>query len=56
MPMEAGSISTALSDFGTVMTNLVNIITGNSILFTMFAGGLLAVGAKIFRKIRHAVA
>lgn len=55
--METGStIASALSDFGTVMTNLVGIITGNAILFTMFAGGLLAVGAKIFKRIRHAVA
>lgn len=54
--MDGNTISSALSDFGTVMSNLVSIITGNAILFTMFAGGLLAVGAKIFRKIRHAVA
>ena len=54
--MDTPTISNALSDFGTVMTNLVGIITGNAILFTMFAGGLLTVGAKVFRRIRNAVA
>lgn len=48
-------MSTALSNFSTVMTNVVSIITGNDIMFTMFAGGLLCVGAKVFKKIKNAV-
>ena len=54
--LEGGiSISSALTDFGSVMTELVSIITGNAILLTMFAGGLLAVGAKVFKKIKNSV-
>lgn len=53
--MEPNAIASALSDFGTVMTNVVSIITGNAIIFTMFAGGLLSVGAKVFKRIKNAV-
>ena len=49
------SIASALTDFSSVMTSLVSIITGNSILLTMFAGGLLAVAAKVFKKIKNSV-
>ena len=48
-------MSTALTNFGTVMSQVVDIITDNDILFTMFAGGLLVVGAKVFKKIKNAV-
>ena len=48
------SISSALSDFTSVLTSVVSVITGNAILLTMFAGGLLAVGAKVFKKIKSA--
>ena len=53
--MEANTVANALSDFSSVMTSLVGIITGNAILFTMFAGGLLTVGAKVFKRIKNAV-
>lgn len=48
-------MSTALSSFSSVMTTLTGIITGNDVLYTMFAGGLLVVGAKVFKKIKNAV-
>lgn len=48
-------MSTALTNFTSVLTSLVGIITDNAILFTMFAGGLLAVGAKVFKRIKNAV-
>lgn len=48
------SISSALTDFTSVLTSVVSVITGNAILLTMFAGGLLAVGAKVFKKIKSA--
>lgn len=48
-------MSDALSNFTTVMTKLTGIITGNDILMTMFAGGLLVVGAKVFKKIKNSV-
>lgn len=53
--MEGGTISSALTDFSSVMTSLVSIITGNAILFTMFAGGLLTVAAKVFKRIKNSV-
>ena len=48
-------MSTALTNFSSVMTSLVGIIEGNDILLTMFAGGLLVVGAKVFKRIKNAV-
>lgn len=48
-------MSTALSSFSSVMTTLTGIITDNDVLYTMFAGGLLVVGAKVFKKIKNAV-
>lgn len=52
---ETSGIASALGDFATVMTNVASIITGNPIIFTMFAGGLLVVGAKVFKKIKNSV-
>lgn len=53
--METNTITTALNSMGTVLSQVVSIITGNSIMFTMFAGGLLVVGAKVFKRIKNAV-
>ena len=53
--MDTNTITSALGDFSTVMTSVVSIITGNAILYTMFAGGLLAVGAKVFKRIKNSV-
>ena len=49
--MEPTTIATALTNIGTVVTSAIGIITDNTILMTVFAGGLLAVG---FRAIRWA--
>lgn len=48
-------METGLSDFADVMTSVVGIITGNAVLMTIFCGGLLAVGAKVFKRIKRAV-
>lgn len=48
-------MASALSDISDVLTTVVEIITGNSILFTCFAGGLVIVGAKVFKRIKNAV-
>ena len=48
-------MATALTNITSVMTSVVGIITGNEILMTMFAGGLLVVGAKVFKRIKNAV-
>lgn len=45
----------ALTNMTTVLTSTVGIITGNDILMTMFAGGLLIVGARVFKKIKNSV-
>ena len=48
------SLADALTNFSSVLTSVTGTITGNVILFTMFAGGLLAVGAKVFKRIKNA--
>lgn len=52
--MEGGTLTSALSDITTVLSTVTSIITGNAILFTMFAGGLVAVGARVFKSISRA--
>lgn len=47
-------MATALSNFGTVLTSVATFISENDILMTMFAGGLLVVGAKVFKRIKNA--
>lgn len=53
--MEAGSLSTALTSVGTIVTQAIGIITGNDILMVMFAGGLLGIGFRAIRQARRAV-
>lgn len=48
-------LSDALSNFSTVIASVVSVITGNTIIMTMFAGGLFAVAAKVFKRIKNAV-
>lgn len=50
----ASTLGSALSDFASVLTSVTSTITGNTILMTMFAGGLLVVGAKVFKRIKNA--
>lgn len=54
--MAEGALSTALSNISTVISSVVGIISGNTILMTMFAGGLIIVGAKVFKKLKKASA
>lgn len=49
-------MAAALTDIGSVITSVVGIITDNAILMTMFAGGLVVVGAKVFKKLKKASA
>lgn len=49
-----GSISSGLTDVGTIVTECVNWITNNAILFTMFVGGLVPVGFMVIRKAKKA--
>lgn len=52
--LEATALEGALASMTTVLTKVVGTITDNTILMTMFAGGLLAVGAKVFKRIKRA--
>ena len=47
-------MTTALTNFAAVLASVVSTIEGNDILMTMFAGGLLVVGAKVFKRIKNA--
>lgn len=53
--MDATSLTTALTNVGSVVTAAVGIVTDNVILMTVFAGGLLAVGFKAIRWAKRAV-
>ena len=48
-------MATGLSNFADVLTSVVSIISNNEVLMTMFCGGLLVVGAKVFKRIKNAV-
>ena len=48
-------MSDGLANAVTVLSSVTEIITGNSILMTMFCGGLLVTGAYVFKKIKNAV-
>lgn len=49
------TLASALTSFGSVMTQVWSVISSNEGLFVMFAGGCLAVGARVFKKIKNAV-
>lgn len=53
--MEVSALATALSNVGSVVTSAVGIVTGNEILMTIFAGGLLAVGFKAIKWAKRSV-
>ena len=53
--MEPTALSTALTNVGSVVTAAVGIVTDNTILMTIFAGGLLAIGFKAIRWAKKAV-
>lgn len=53
--MEGSALTTALTNITSVMTTVASIITGNVVLMTMFAGGLLTVGATVFKRLKNAV-
>ena len=52
-PLADVTLSSALTDATSVVSSVVGIITDNAILLAMFAGGLLAVGAKVFKKVKN---
>lgn len=48
-------MSTALTNVGTVVTQAIGIVTGNDILMTLFAGGLLGIGFRAIHWAKRAV-
>lgn len=48
-------MSAALTNVGTVVTQAIGIVTGNDILMTLFAGGLLGIGFRAIRWAKKAV-
>ena len=48
-------MTTALTNVGTVVTQAIGIVTGNDILMTLFAGGLLGIGFKAIHWAKRAV-
>lgn len=53
--MEATTLTTALTNVGTVVTQALGIITGSDILMVLFAGGLLGVGFRAIKWAKRAV-
>lgn len=47
------SLTTALSNIGTITTQAVNIITDNPVLFLFFCGGLLGIGFKVISQAKR---
>ena len=48
-------MTSALTNVGTVVTQAIGIVTGNEILMTLFAGGLLGIGFKAIHWAKRAV-
>lgn len=49
------TMTSALTEVGTIVTQAVGIITGNDILMVMFCGGLLGIGFKAIKWAKRAV-
>lgn len=54
MEGSASTISTALTEVGTIVTQAVNIITGNTVLFVIFCGGHLGIGFRVIKQAKRA--
>ena len=49
------ALTTALTNFGTVWTDMTTKITSSEVLMVFVAGSLLILGFKVFKKGRKAV-
>ena len=47
-------MSTAITNFLSVLTEVTTAITGSPVLMTMFVGGCFTVAAKVFKRIKNA--
>lgn len=48
-------MTTAITNFIAVLTEVTGVITGSDVLMTMFVGGLFVVAAKVFKRIKNSV-
>lgn len=53
-PAVPATITTALGNIGTVITQAIGIITGNDVLMVFFCGCLLGVGYKVIKQAKRA--
>lgn len=53
--MGEGTLSAALTNVGTVVTQAIGIISGNELLMVLFAGGILGVGFRAIKWAKRAV-
>ena len=53
--MEVSTFTTYLNNFVDVLKEVGDFISESSVLMTMFCGGLMVVGAKVFKRIKNAV-
>lgn len=50
----AETLTTALANIGTIVTQCMTTITSNDVLFLFFCGGLLGIGFKAIRQAKRA--
>lgn len=53
--MEWAQLLHFLNEIKHIVNDLIDFISGNTILMTMFIGSLLIIGAKSFKRIKNAV-
>lgn len=49
------ALSTAVTNFGTIWSNMTTLLTGNEALMIFLAGGLLMLAFRVFKRGRKAV-
>ena len=53
--MTWADIVTAMQNCGDALTNAMGVISGNAGLMVIFAGGIITVGFRLFKKAKRAV-
>lgn len=50
----ADAFGDAIAQFVSILGNVTTVITGSTVLMTMFVGGCFVVAAKVFKRIKNA--
>lgn len=53
--MTWAQITEAMTNAGDALTNAMGVVTSNAGLMVIFAGGIIAVGFRLFKKAKRAV-